>query len=257
MKTMLGIFAHPDDETAINGGTFAKYAKNGWQVHLVIATRGDAGGWGDVEHSETALLSEVRTKELEQAADIFGISSVTFLPYKDGTLSDRPPGDIENALVRVLSDVRPDIVITHEPGGITNHPDHIKMSLSATFAFQTYAEGRRTEAPNDPNPPKLYYSCLPESVVSYLIKQKYFPPELFDRPVIGVEDKRISTVIAIDRFSSAKEKALHAHVTQRPVLEKYMNIPNNPFLRQEYFILRYEGVKECFMGKNDRVADRL
>jgi len=258
MKTLLAIFAHPDDESTINGGTLAKYAKNGWHVDLLVATKGDAGGWGDVVPADGQKLTDVRTLELQKASEILGIRSVKYLDYADGTLSDRLPGDIENSIARVIKEIRPDFVITHEPGGgATHHPDHAKMSLAATFAFQLYAKDRNIENPDDLNPPKLYYSCLPDSVVSYVVKQKYFPQESFDRLVAGVEDKRISTVIDIKRFSGVKEKALLAHETQLPILDKYMNIPHNPFLSLEYFILRYIGIQECFMGKMDKVADRL
>lgn len=258
MKKLLGIFAHPDDEAAIQGGTLAKYARTGWQVDVVCATRGEAGNWGDVPNLTGALLAEVRSKELEESAALLGIRSITFLDYKDGTLSSKTPGDIEEKLISVMSDIQPDVVITHEPGGVTNHPDHSKLSYAATYAFQTYAQGRYNVNPNDDNPPKLYYSCIPETELSYLTKHTYFPGELFGKPIRGVEDKRITTVINIKQTASVKRKALQAHATQAPILAKYLDIPgNNPFFRQEYFIRRYTGVNESFMGKNDRIADRL
>lgn len=258
MKKLLGIFAHPDDESTVNGGTIAKYAKNGWHVDLLIATHGEAGGWSEVVPTEGVPLSDVRAKELRAAADILGVSSIQYLDYKDSRLADYTPGDIENAVIRVLKDFRPDVVITHEPGGgATHQPDHTKISHAATFAFQVYAEDRHKENSDDDNPPKLYYSCLPETVVSYAVKQKYFPQESSERAVSGVEDKKISTVIDIQRFGSVKKNALLCHETQLEVLRKYLEMPNSPFLDREYFILRYIGTKECFMGKNDRVSDRL
>ncbi len=257
MSTLLGIFAHPDDESVAAGGTLAKYAKAGWNVELVCATRGDAGNWGGVEPTAAATLSQIRTKELGYASVQLGVRSVTFLDYKDGTLKDTHPGGIENDLIRIMEETKPDVVITHEPAGITNHPDHIKMSYAATFAFQVYAGTRADENPSDPNPPKLYYACFPESVISYVVNHKYFPGELFDKPVRGVEDKRVTTVINIKRFAPAKHKAMLSHATQQPILAKYQDIPNNPFFAQEYFVLRYVGLLEAFMGKNDRVSDRL
>jgi len=258
MKKLLGIFAHPDDESVAPGGTLAKYSKAGWRVDIVTATRGDAGGWGDVDEASGRTLPEVRTEEVRKAAEHLGVRSVTLLDYKDGRLSIMHPGEIEAKIVAVLEEMKPDVVITHEPNGITNHPDHIKTSLSTTFAYQTYAKEREKEGPpEDPNPPKLYYVCFPETVLSYLIQSKRFPRELFHKPVRGVEDKKITTVIDIRRFATSKMKALEAHVTQRPILEKYMNVANNPFLLQEYFVLRMVGVREVFMGKNDKVSDRL
>jgi LmbE family N-acetylglucosaminyl deacetylase len=246
MKRLLGVFAHPDDESVACGGTIAKYARAGWQIDIVTATKGDAGG-----------PAEVRAKELEEAAGVLGIRSITFLDYKDGKLSAMHPGEIEDALLQVMRESTPNVVITHETGGITNHPDHIKMSYATTFAFQTYAQFRHDQNPDDPNPPKLYYACFPESTISYLIKHRYFPSKLFDQPVRGVDDKRITTVIDIRRFASLKTKALHSHKTQAAILAKYFGIPHNPFFQQEYFVLRMRGEQEVFMGKNDRVSDRL
>lgn len=237
MRKLLGIFAHPDDESIAPGGTFAKYAKAGWQIDIVMATRGDRGIGG----------AEVREKELEVAAKHLGIRTITFLDYKDGTLSDREPGDIENTLVKVVLEAKPDVIITHEPAGITNHPDHIKMSYAATFAYQVYAK--------DHDESKLYYACFPESVMTYLITSKLFPSEHHGKPVHGMEDRRITTVIDIKRQAAAKRKALESHVTQLPVLEKYLT--NDQFFRQEYFVLRMIGLKEVFLGKNDQISDRL
>ncbi len=246
MKKLLGIFAHPDDESIASGGTIAKYAKAGWQVDLVTATRGESGGSG-----------EVRAKELAEAAEHLGIRSVTFLDYKDGQLAGKVAGEIEDTIVRLLEDMKPDVILTHEPAGITHHPDHIKLSLAATFAFQKYAWTRHEANPDDDNPPKLYYACFPETIISYVVKHKYFPAELFGKPCMGVDDKRVTTVINIKKFSAAKQKALESHATQRSLLSKYLDIPRNPFMNQEYFILRMVGLVEVFMGKNDRISDRL
>ncbi len=256
MKTLLCIFAHPDDESTTAGGTIAKYARAGWQVDLVTVTRGDAGGWGDVPPT-LGPIAEVRTKELEEAARCLGVRSVTFLDYKDGRLPGITPGEIEESLRRVMEETKPDVVITHEPEGTTNHPDHVKVSFAATFAYQTYARKRAEHMSDDPNPPKLYYSCIPETVMSYLVKSRQFPAAMHDKPLTGVEDKRVTTVIDIRRFAGAKLKALSAHATQLPQLGKYMSNPKGVLLRQEYFVQRYVGETEVFMGKNDRVSDRL
>lgn len=257
MSKLLGVFAHPDEESYIAGGTIAKYVKNGWHADLVCATRGEQGvhaGYPDESmHGSDAL----RAKELSDAAAALGVSSITFLDYKDGRLNTLPSGEIEDKLMRVFTETQPDVVITFEPGGITNHPDAIRLTLAATFAFQKYASDRHDANPDDPNPPKLYYGCMPESIVAYFIRKKYIPAESFGRPWSGVEDKKVTTVINIQRSAAAKKAALKAYRTQSEEIDAYLAIPNNPFLKQEYFVLRYTGITEAFMGKNDRVSDRL
>lgn len=257
MKKLLGIFAHPDDESYMAGGTIAKYVKAGWQADLVCATRGEKGTRGEYTDADDVQFGVIRQTELEAAASILGVRSTTFLDYKDGGLSAMPPGEIEEKITRLLMEHVPDVVLTFEPAGITNHPDHIKLTLATTFAFQKYAWERKSLNPADDNPPKLYFGCMPESIVSYFVKKKFIPEESFDKPMTGVEDKRITTVIDISRVKTTKINALKSHVSQAGEIEQHLSIPNNPFLKQEHFILRFSGVTEVFMGKYDRIADRL
>lgn len=251
------MFAHPDDESFSAGGTIAKYVKAGWTVDLICATRGEAGETGLVKVSKGDALGEVRETELRIAAKLLGISKIIFLDYKDGTVNTRVPGDIEENLINTMAEMKPDVVITFETGGISNHPDHIKLSFSTTYAFQEYAKMRKKANPKDENPPKLYYACVPESVMQYLIENEVFPSEAHERPLQGIDDKKISTVIDIKRFAALKEEALRAHATQSDDVDRFYSIDSNALAVQEYFVLRMVGVTEAFMGKNDRIADGL
>jgi len=243
MKKLVGIFAHPDDESYMAAGTIAKYVKAGWRVSLMCATRGED--------------SVARQAEMEKAVSHLGAIPITFLDYKDGEVAALPPGKLEDQLIAHLAEAQPDVVLTMEPAGVTNNPDNIKLTQAATFAFQKYAFDRSLADAADSNPPKLYYACMPESIVSYFIKQKYIPEESYGRPWRGTEDKRISTVIDISRVAGIKVKALESYLSQAAEIDPYLAISNNPFLSQEYFMLRYIGLAEAFMGKNDRVSDRL
>src|SRR5690349_16304399 len=139
MKKLLMIFAHPDDESFSCGGTAAKYIEEGWQVDLLCATRGEEGSVGPLGISQEEL-PEVRQKELSKAAGILGIHSVDFLGYRDGTLADQVPGEMEDKIHKKMEELIPDVVITMDTTGITNHPDHIKLCFSVTYAFQKYAK---------------------------------------------------------------------------------------------------------------------
>lgn len=257
MNKLLAVFAHPDDESYLAGGTIAKYVKAGWSAHLVCITRGEGAPRGEYASLSQDGFAAHRQKELESAISHIGISAVTFLDYKDGEVSSLPPGHLEDKLINLLHDQQPDVVITMEPSGVTNNPDNIKVSLALTFAFQKYASDRKMADADDSNPPKLYYACMPESIVSYFVRQKYIPAESYGRPWKGVEDKRISTVINIKRFKRVKAEALAEYQSQAEEIGPYLLIPKNPFFSQEYFMLRYVGLAEAFMGKNDHVTDRL
>lgn len=267
---MLLVFAHPDDESFAASGTVAKYVAAGWQADLVCATRGEAGS---ANGQTTESLGDVRQKELETAGTVIGLSSITFLGYSDGKLTDLNPGELENKVFRQMKNLTPDVVITFEvTNGVSNHPDHRKIGLATTFAFQKYAKlvvkppapGRRASAEESFNQalavgdePRLYYACLPASIVDFFQKKHLLPSTMFGKPWRGIPDKLVTTVINIRRFRTTKIKALEAHVLQSKDVERFLEAGENPLTLQEYFILRLEGTTEVFMGRNDRVSNRL
>ncbi len=259
MKRILVVAAHPDDESFWCGGTIAKYADEGWQVDVMCATRGEQGHTGPKTNLAREKVGEVRQKELEAAGTVLGIHSVTFLDYKDGTLADRTPGDIEDVVHKKMLEIIPDVVITADTTGITNHPDHIKLSYATTYAFQKYAkwieEKLKDQEETEQIFPKLYYACMPASIAHYAIKSNIYPPESFDKPWKGVEDKRITTVVDISDYREVKERALHCHITQSAAVERFLNMKE--LMKHEYFIFRMHGTTEVFMGKNDHVTDHL
>lgn len=273
---MLLVYPHPDDETIATGGTVAKYVRAGWQADLICATKGEAGNSGPY-HVSGSALSVIRAGELKAATDILGISHTTFLPYTDGKLSELTPGTLEDHVFRAMESGLPDVVITFDQTGISNHPDHIKLCYATTYAFQKYAawlEGllkkfhlrssydeswlRRLEnLLSKRTEPKLYYTCLPESVVKYLQNSDALPKQSFGKPWVGVPDEVVTTIIDISKFKGLKMRALAAHVSQREDFEGETRLTNNPEFLKEFYILRMEGTKEYFMGKNDRISDRL
>jgi LmbE family N-acetylglucosaminyl deacetylase len=84
---LLGIFAHPDDETFCAGGTFARYAELGTEIMVVSATRGEAGRIRDAAVGNRRTIAAVREAELRLACECLGITKVRCLDYVDGTLA--------------------------------------------------------------------------------------------------------------------------------------------------------------------------
>lgn len=261
MKRILLVFAHPDDESFSCGGIIPKYVEEGCQVNLICATRGEEGNVGPLVHLTREEVPAVRQKELEKAGTVLGIHAITFMGYKDATLSETTPGDLEDRIYKHMLEYVPDVVITADTTGISNHPDHIRLSFATTYAFQKYAawvEGQlKDQEPSLQMFPKLYYACLPESIVSFAVKKKSLPSESFGKPWKGVPDKNVTTVIDISEYAEVKKKALRCHVTQTEDVDRFFSIPGQPELKKEYFIFRMHGTTEVFMGKNDSVADEL
>lgn len=259
---MLLVFAHPDDESFTCGGTIAKYVKAGWDIDLLCASLGEAGQTGDLGNMTPSQLGQIRRKEVEKAGELLGISTITFMGYMDGTLKTEPPGGLEDDIYKKMEELVPDVVITFNTVGISNHPDHIRMCYATTFAFQKYAKwvhGQLSESPeyNEDLAPKLYYACIPESTIVYLKKKKVIPEESFGKPWTGTEDKLVITVINIGAYRSIKKKALMQHTSQRANVDRFYSLKNNPLGNFEYFILRMQGIREVFMGNNDRVSSKL
>jgi LmbE family N-acetylglucosaminyl deacetylase len=157
---LLGILAHPDDESLGNGGTFARYAAEGVETYLVTATRGERGWPGDPARDPgPEALGRIRTAELEAAAAVLGIREVVFLDYIDGDLDQADPQEAVAKIVRHIRRVRPQVILTFPPDGAYGHPDHIAISQFALSAAVCAADANY--APTGDLPPhapaKFYF----------------------------------------------------------------------------------------------------
>lgn len=166
---MLGIFAHPDDESRIVGGALARYADEGVHVSLLVATRGEAGSCGEPALCNPEELPQFRERELREACAILGISDLSILDYQDGTLEDVDLDELTGHCVAAIRRQRPHVILTFGPEGRTLHPDHIVIHKVATAAFHLAADP--DAYPDDglsPHAPeKLYYHVVPESITEY------------------------------------------------------------------------------------------
>jgi LmbE family N-acetylglucosaminyl deacetylase len=124
LGTVLMLWAHPDDETYLAGGLSAALVEAGQSVVCVTATRGEAGGDG-----------QVRTDELLAALEILGVEQHHWLDYPDGGCADVDPGAASARIAAIAADVRPDTVLTFGPDGFTGHPDHQAVSRWADLAL--------------------------------------------------------------------------------------------------------------------------
>jgi LmbE family N-acetylglucosaminyl deacetylase len=132
---LLGVLAHPDDESLGFGGTFAKYAAEGMETYLVTATRGERGRSGPrEERGDPVEVGCIREAELRAAAAVLGIGEVSVLGFPDGAVDKVPAGVAIRAIVRHIRRIQPDVVVTFGPEGAYGHPDHIAISQFTTAA---------------------------------------------------------------------------------------------------------------------------
>ena len=138
LGTVLGVWAHPDDEAYLSGGLMALAADAGSRVVCVTATRGERGTPDPVRWPPDRLAAE-RTTELARCLDVLGVREHHWLGYRDGACAAVPAEAAIARLCELIGDVRPDTVLTFGPHGNTGHPDHRTVSAWTTAAFDRAA----------------------------------------------------------------------------------------------------------------------
>lgn len=233
--TLLGVFAHPDDESFGSGGTLARYAAEKKDVHIIIATDGIAGS---VEEGTTLVshdtLAQIRATELSNATVALGVQSIWSLPYRDSGMRGTEANDHVDALIQqpiekltqeirfYLERLQPDVIITHDPYGGYGHPDHVRCCEAVTAAFHIVRSqvGRSADGYA---PQKLYYSAFDKRMMKFFVKVLPFfgqdPTKLgrnkdIDLVEISRWETPVHAKINIESYLQQKQAASEAHVSQ-------------------------------------------
>lgn len=137
--------AHPDDCDFGAGGSIAKWCEAGIQVSYCIITNGDQGG----EESDVPVekMADVRQREQRAAGAALGVSEITFLNYRDGSLI--PTIELRRDIVRAIRIAKPDRMVVQSPERnweriYSSHPDHLAAGESAIQAI--YPDARNPYA---------------------------------------------------------------------------------------------------------------
>ena len=277
-KRLLLVHAHPDDETINNGVTMAKYADLGAQVTLVTCTRGEEG---EVLVSELASLAsdkddklgEHREIELKDAMVELGIKDFRFLgapskKWRDSGMMGTPANDrgdvfwqadldeASNELVKIILEIKPQVLITYDEFGGYGHPDHIKAHRVAMRAAELAAnQGWQVN--------KIYWNTMPRSVIQMGIEKMkevgsdFFGAESADDLPFAKPDELVSTVVNAPEYVPAKLAAMKAHATQISVDGPFFALSNNLGLSvwgDEYYTL-VKGEKAAPFDANGRELD--
>ena len=139
LGTILGVWAHPDDEAYLSAGVMAMATRAGSRVVCVTATRGELGS-PDVERWPLATLADLRTVEMAASLDVLGVREHHWLDYPDGACAHIPETDAVGRLAGIISDIAPDTVLTFGPDGMTGHLDHQTVCDWTTKAFDQAAQ---------------------------------------------------------------------------------------------------------------------
>jgi LmbE family N-acetylglucosaminyl deacetylase len=152
LKTdLLGVFAHPDDESGM-AATIARYARGeGRVIAHAYCTRGEGGGNAVGTHLGPAL-GLLREAELRDCLHGLGVRHVFFLDqtdffYTESLAATLRKWDREAALgglVRIIRSLRPEVIVTMNPApNPGQHGHHQAAGILATEAFAAAADPAR------------------------------------------------------------------------------------------------------------------
>ena len=194
LTVLLAVFAHPDDEAFRAGGTLALLARRGVRVQLLTATRGEAGSCGDPPLCAPEELPAVREAELCCACAALGVAPPRLLDYRDGALAAVDAEELTAAILQVVQEVRPQVMLTFGPDGLSGHPDHVAIGRCAVEAFRRAGDVAA-----------LYTVAVPRSIAERLGMGR----------VRAVPDEEIALAVDVaEEVWEQKLAAIRCHATQ-------------------------------------------
>jgi len=211
-RTVLGIFAHPDDESLACGGTLARLADAGARVILLCASHGEAGSISDPALVPDGNLGAVRARELRDAAAVLGIAEVILLDHPDGDLRWVQEPELHQEIVATILRCRPDAVITFAEDGLYWHLDHIGVHERTFTAVRSFGAAA----------PPLYYVTMQLGVMREMVDAAHgkggAPPDSsfwgIAPDAFGDGAKPPTFVIDVRDWVPRKLAALRCHRTQ-------------------------------------------
>jgi LmbE family N-acetylglucosaminyl deacetylase len=211
-RTVLAIFAHPDDESLACGGTLARLSDAGARVVLLCASQGERGYASVTTPAPDPEIGRARVDELHHAAQILGISDVVILDHPDGDLRWADVPQLHAEIVTAIREYRADAVITFAEDGLYWHLDHIGVHERTKTAVASLAD----EAP------ALYYVTMRKGamheIVETALANGWSPPTRGFWSIVpnafGVVARRPSFVVDVGDWIPRKMSALLCHRTQ-------------------------------------------
>jgi len=211
---VVGVFAHPDDDTFGIGGTCALRAGT-VALTVVMATSGEAGRIADPSLATRETLGAVREAEDLAAWLALGLEpDVRFLHHPDGALERVPSEELAEQVFAILQETQPHVVVTFGADGITGHEDHIAIGAAATTAFHA-ARGSASDGAFE----RLLHLAIPASGLERFnerLRERGLEPIDPTQPFMprGVPDEEIGVRVDCSGVFDRKLEALRAHKTQ-------------------------------------------
>ncbi len=228
LGTVLGVWAHPDDETYLAAGLMARAVRNGSRVVCVTATRGE-GGSMDEERWPSATMGDVREKELLRSLAVLGVDEHLWLDLPDIDMDAPLPEEGAGKVRAVIDEVQPDTVLTFGPDGMTDHAGHKSVSRWATEGFQHSGK---------PGAKLLYATVTPDWAERWVPVYNRFnvfrpgTPPVTPREELSIEYDLPSDILEL------KLRAIQEHVSQvEGMVQAFGEDIFREAMRGEYFRL--------------------
>ena len=201
------------------------YSRRGVNVHLICATRGEAG-MVEAKHLEGyTSVAELREAELRCAAGILGLHGVHFLDWRDSGMPGSPDNDHPQALIRQpievvaeqianhIRQLKPQVVITFDPIGGYKHPDHIHIHLATVRGFQLAGDPSFPSELPPYAPQRLYYSLFPKGMLKWAVRLM---------PLLGQDPRHFGRNKDIDILDLAQsgDFPIHTRINYHSVLKE-------------------------------------
>jgi len=248
---LIAVHAHPDDESSKGAATYAHYLDAGVEVLIVSCTGGERG---DVLNELVARnpksrrdLAGLRREEMARAQEIIGFEH-RWLGYQDSGLPDEgvavPAGSFADipvevsaeALVRVVREFKPHVMITYNEQGGYPHPDHIRCHEISKRAWDLSGDPDAYPEAGEPwAMQKLYYEEIFNSdrvntVFQWLVDHEPTSPLIAQfeelREWMARRPNRSTAKIDVGRFFERRDDALRAHASQVPPDSAFFFWPN-------------------------------
>lgn len=214
-RTLIAVWAHADDETPV-GPILARYAREGVQVHMIIATDG-AQGAANTSVPRGPAIAKLREEEARCSAQALGIHPPILLGFPDGALGNysADPAMLYRLTQRLhaeLQRLKPDALITWGPDGGYGHPDHRIISSIVT-------QLARAGAPSVPQ--RVFYASIPAEGMRAMYPERGVPPMLV--PQSSLFTTRVSYTPA-DFEAAQRSMACHKTQVSDAVVERVTKV---------------------------------
>lgn len=248
--SLLAVFARPEDEAFGPSGTLAKYAGEGVRVSLVTTAR----EWSSV----------IRMRASDPSLSIFESPEV----YRETLCSCRAAGinricldlalirsvlsqadAMQEHLVRLIRELKPQVIVTYAPDGLSDDPDEILVNQIAQRAFELAGDpgafaGHARDGVYAYQPQKLYYAVLPQSIIARWNLQG----------LNGVPDEQVTTILNVSPYSEMKLKAVYCQRHHSQDFTHWLRATNGMEWNEEHFILAASNVNRKPRKEKDLFA---